>query len=158
MVETVLGKFPPGIFPRGKSPPIKLPPWKIPTRNIPTHFIHCLSSLNTSFWEMLTNVKIRKTKIWGLEGTKMLLRNVGENLIFIKVKSKLTSNIISIRLNSMPLLIGTNQCMHFYLVTLNIVRPIVFVENTEIKTLLLAIFDFLFFLHSAQIHSLILNL
>ena len=28
---------------------------------------------------------------------------------------------------------------------------------TEIKTLLSAIFDFLFFLHSAQIHSLLLN-
>ena len=46
--------------------------------------------------------------------------------------------------------------MHFYLVTLNIVPPIVFVENTtEIKTLLSAIFNFLFLLHSANIHSLI---
>ena len=46
--------------------------------------------------------------------------------------------------------------MHFYPVTLNIVPPIVFVENTtEIKTLLSAIFNFLFLLHSAKIHSLI---
>ena len=27
--------------------------------------------MNTSFWQILTNVKIRKTKIWGLEKLKM---------------------------------------------------------------------------------------
>ena len=30
-------------------------------------------------------------------------------------------------------------------------------ENTEIETLLLAIFSFLLFLHSAEVHSVILN-
>ena len=59
----------------------------------------------------------------------------------------------------MAFLIRTSQFMHFYLATLNIVPPIVCVENTpEIKTVLSAIFNFLFFLHSAKTHSLILNL
>ena len=52
----------------------------------------------------------------------------------------------------------TSQYMHFYLVTLNIVLPIVCVEiTTEIKTLLSAIFDFLFF-PTQQRYSLIVNL
>ena len=58
----------------------------------------------------------------------------------------------------MPLLIRTNQYIHFYLVTLNIVPPIVCVENYSNKNSIISYFDFLFFLHSAQIHSLILNL
>ena len=57
----------------------------------------------------------------------------------------------------MPVLISTNYYMHFYLVTLNIVPPIASVEITEIKNFLSAIFDFLFVLLSAEIHSLILN-
>ena len=76
MKNMVLAKFPPGKFPPGKFPPIKLPTGnstptpprkiltqKIPIRNISTDFINCLSSLNTSFGQFFTNLKIRKTKI-----------------------------------------------------------------------------------------------
>ena len=79
-------KVPPGKFLSRKFPPIKIPtgtppsPRKFPIRNIPTHFINCLSSLNTSFWQLLTNVKISKTKIWGLEELKMLFRNLEERI------------------------------------------------------------------------------
>ena len=37
--------------------PHKIAAKKILTWNIPTHFIICLSSLNTSFWQIFTNVK-----------------------------------------------------------------------------------------------------
>ena len=47
-----------GEFPHEKLLTINLPsPRKIPTRNIPTHFINCLSSPNTSFWQIFKNVK-----------------------------------------------------------------------------------------------------
>ena len=68
-------------------------------------------------------------------------------MIFIKVKSKLTSNTNSIWLNSMLLLIRTNQYMHFYLVTLNIVPPIVCVENYRNKSSVIS-YLWLFFLSS----------
>ena len=66
-------------------------------------------------------------------------------MIFIKVKSKLTLNTNSIWLNSMLLLIRTNQYMHFYLVTLNIVPPIVCVENYRNKSSVIS-YLWLFFL------------
>ena len=47
--------------------------------------------------------------------------------------------------------------MHFYPDALKIVSPNACMENYQIKTLLSAIFDFLFFLHLAQRHSFILN-
>ena len=34
------------------------------------------SDLNGSFWQMFSDVKIKKTKIWGLEELKMLFRFV----------------------------------------------------------------------------------
>ena len=55
------GKFPP-IKPPLENSPRKIPNQKIPTQNIPTYFINCPSSLNTSFWQIFTNVKIRKLR------------------------------------------------------------------------------------------------
>ena len=40
-----------------KIPPLKSATQKILIWNITTHFIDCLPSLNTSFWQMFTNVK-----------------------------------------------------------------------------------------------------
>ena len=65
-------KVPPGKIPIQKIPTNQTPHWKTPPpHKIPTHFINCLSSLNTSFWQMFTNVKIRKT---------MLFRNAEERI------------------------------------------------------------------------------
>ena len=75
--KITIQKIPTNQTPHWKTPP---PTHKIPTRNIPTHFINCLSSLNTSFWQLFTNVKIRKTKIWVTEELKMLFRNVEERI------------------------------------------------------------------------------
>ena len=44
-------------------PPRKILTQKIPIRNISTDFINCISSLNTSFGQLFTNLKIRKTKV-----------------------------------------------------------------------------------------------
>ena len=42
------------------------------------------SDLNERFWQIFTNVKIRKTKIWGLEQLKMLFRFCGrENFNYL---------------------------------------------------------------------------
>ena len=38
------------------------------------------SDSNKRFWQMLANVKIRKTKIWGLEELKILFRVVEERI------------------------------------------------------------------------------
>ena len=38
---------------------------------------------NESFWQIFTNVKIRKTKIWGFEELKMLFRFVKERILCI---------------------------------------------------------------------------
>ena len=72
----------------------KIPPGKIPTQKIPTHqtlhwktppgivppfsliaFLHL-----TLLFDLFTNVKVRKTKLWGLEELKMLFRNVEEKI------------------------------------------------------------------------------
>ena len=47
--------------------------------------------------------------------------------------------------------------MHFYLVALKIVLPNLCVENYQNENSISATFDFLFFLHSAQIHSIRLS-
>ena len=63
---------------------------------------------NERFWQKFPNVKIRKTKIWGLEELEILFTVVEDRILNIhKIKSKLISNIISIWLNSIPVLIST---------------------------------------------------
>ena len=42
-----------------------------------------ISDSNENFWKMFTNVKIRNTKIWGLEEIKMLFLVVQERLLNI---------------------------------------------------------------------------
>ena len=66
-------KIPPGKIIIQKIPTNQTPHWKTlpPPHKSPTHFINCLPSLNTSFWQMFTNVKIKKT---------MLFRNVEERI------------------------------------------------------------------------------
>ena len=55
---------------------------------------HCFNTFDTSdtfdssdsnerFWQIFTNVKIRKTKIWGFEELKMLFRFVEERILCI---------------------------------------------------------------------------
>ena len=41
------------------------------------------SDSNKRFWQMFTKVKVRKTKIWGLEELKMLIRVVEERILDI---------------------------------------------------------------------------
>ena len=58
--KIIIQKIPTSQTPHWKTPPPPPPhththTHKIPTRNIHTHFINCLSSLNTSFWQMFTN-------------------------------------------------------------------------------------------------------
>ena len=40
-----------------ENPPGEIANQKILAWNIPTRFINCLSSLNTSFWQIFTNAK-----------------------------------------------------------------------------------------------------
>ena len=42
-----------------------------------------ISDWNEKFWQMFTKVKIRKTKIWGLEEFKMLFGVVQEKILNI---------------------------------------------------------------------------
>ena len=42
-----------------------------------------LNVSNERFWQIFTNVKIRKTKIWGLEELKMFFRDVEERIVNI---------------------------------------------------------------------------
>ena len=39
------------------------------------------SNSNERFWQMFTNVKIRKAKVWGLEELKMMLKVVEERIL-----------------------------------------------------------------------------
>ena len=39
------------------------------------------SDFNKRFWQIFTNVKVRKTKIWGLEQLKMLFRFAKERIL-----------------------------------------------------------------------------
>ena len=77
-------KIPSGKSPPGRFLPIKVPlenrPRKTPTQNFLTHFIGCLSSLKSSFRQMFTNIRIKKTKSSGLEELKMLFRVVEEGI------------------------------------------------------------------------------
>ena len=62
--QTLHWKTPPGIFPPGIVPPFSL-----------IAFLHL-----TLLFDLFTNVKVRKTKLWGLEELKMLFRNVEEKI------------------------------------------------------------------------------
>ena len=47
---------------------------------------------NERFWQIFTNVKIRKTNIWGLEELKMFFRDVEERIVNI-YKNWIKTNI-----------------------------------------------------------------
>ena len=50
------------------------------------------SDSNERFWQMFTNIKIKKTTIWGIEELKMLFRDVEERILNI-YKNQIKTNI-----------------------------------------------------------------
>ena len=71
--------------------------------------MHWLADSSERFWQKFVDVKIRKTKIWGLDELKMLCRVVEKRIVNIyKSQIKLTSNSISVWPDSMPVSISTH--------------------------------------------------
>ena len=69
------------------------------------------SSDSIRFWQIFTNVKIRKTKIWGFEELKMLFRFVEERILCI-CESNLYLYLIKTNINYYFYLVQQYACFN----------------------------------------------